>query len=103
MHGVAPSNQTMGLVALDADGNVILTDGYVTATGKPAKIAMKVSPSMTTCGSAALSSGTGTPGALGTGADDDVHATDGEGFHAKRCEDLEISRRGLRSHSDRVR
>jgi virginiamycin B lyase len=63
MHGVAPSNQTMGLVALDADGNVILTDGYVTATGKPAKIAMKVSPSMTTCGSAALSSGTGTPGA----------------------------------------
>jgi virginiamycin B lyase len=59
MHGVAPATQRMNLIALDADGNIILTDAYVTAAGKPAPIAMTIVASLPTCGSAVLSSGTG--------------------------------------------
>lgn len=63
MHGVVASDQTMDLKALDADGNIILTDAYVTAAGQPAPIAMQVRSSHASCGSAKLSIGTGTPSA----------------------------------------
>jgi virginiamycin B lyase len=63
MHGVAPATQKMNLVALDAVGNIILTDGYVTAAGKPVSIAMSVLASLPACGSAALANGAGTPAA----------------------------------------
>ena len=41
--------------------------------------------------------GTGTPGTVGPGADDDVGASHGQGFDTQRRQDLELSRGVLRS------
>ncbi|HTX58757.1 MAG TPA: hypothetical protein VMH02_03695, partial [Verrucomicrobiae bacterium] len=62
MHGVAPLSKTLGLQALDADGNVILTDGYVDAAGASTGIAVSTSASRKTCGSYQVQNG----GASGT-------------------------------------
>ena len=43
--------------------------------------------------------GAGAPGPIPARADDDVGTADGEGFDAKRCQNLELSRWSLRSRT----
>jgi virginiamycin B lyase len=62
IHGVVASTQNFGVNGLDADGNVIVSDGYVDATGAAQSIAVAVSRSIATCGSGTLQLGSGTAG-----------------------------------------
>jgi virginiamycin B lyase len=63
IHGVVASIQNFGVNALDADGNVIVSDGYVDATGTAQSIAVAVTESPATCGSGTLQLGSGAAGA----------------------------------------
>jgi streptogramin lyase len=55
IHGVAASVQTYFINAFDADGNLIVSDGFVDVFGNPLSINSSVSPSSATCGSGTLS------------------------------------------------
>ena len=44
VRGTAPSSQTIVINGLDADGNIILTDAYVNASGNAAPIALALAP-----------------------------------------------------------
>jgi streptogramin lyase len=44
IRGTAPSSQTIVVNGLDADGNIILTDAYVNASGNAAPITLALSP-----------------------------------------------------------
>lgn len=62
IHGVVPSTQNVGVDAYDADGNVILADGFVDANGSPLNVDVSVTASSSTCGSGTLQLGATTPG-----------------------------------------
>lgn len=62
IYGSGASSSRINVQALDADGNVILTDNYVNAAGKSTGIAMSETPSHSTCTTPVLQDGTGTPG-----------------------------------------
>ena len=61
IHGVGPSYNTMNVQATDADGNTILTDGYVDANGIARSITVTTISSHATCGSGTLQLGTDSP------------------------------------------
>ena len=57
IYGMGQSTTAIDLDALDADGNVIVTDAYVNAAGKSTGIALKVTPSQSTCGTGVATNG----------------------------------------------
>ncbi|HTA38333.1 MAG TPA: hypothetical protein VK760_04630, partial [Candidatus Acidoferrales bacterium] len=63
IYGMAPSTTAIDIDALDADGNVIVTDGYVDATGKSTGIALGVKSLHTGCGTNTVVNGAQTPAA----------------------------------------
>jgi streptogramin lyase len=54
LYGMGTSSTNIGIEAFDAGGNLIVTDGYVNATGMPAAISMYISASHSTCSSPVL-------------------------------------------------
>ena len=63
VYGMSQSSSKISIKAFDADGNFILSDGYVDADGKSTGIAMSEKPSWTSCTTPVLQDGTATPGA----------------------------------------
>jgi streptogramin lyase len=61
--GMGASSSNISIKAYDADGNFILTDGYVNAAGKSTGIRMSVTPSQTSCTAPVLQEDTDSPGA----------------------------------------
>jgi virginiamycin B lyase len=61
IHGVVASKQNLGVNALDAGGNVIVSDGYVDANGNPQSITVGVTAASGSCGSGTLQLGGATP------------------------------------------
>lgn len=59
--GTAASIATIDVNASDADGNLIVADNYVGATGTGESITLAVTPSASTCGSGTLLGNTGQP------------------------------------------
>ena len=63
VYGMSQSSSKISIKAFDADGNFIVSDGYVDAAGKSTGIAMSEKPSWTSCTTPVLQDGTATPGA----------------------------------------
>ncbi len=63
VYGMSQSSSNISVKAFDADGNFILSDGYVDAAGKSTGIAMSEKPSWASCTTPVLQDGTATPGA----------------------------------------
>jgi virginiamycin B lyase len=57
VYGMSASTTALDIDALDADGNVILTDGYVNAAGASTGIALSVTASQPTCGTNQVANG----------------------------------------------
>ncbi len=62
VYGMSQSSSNISVKAYDVDGNFIVTDGYVDATGKSTGIAMSEKPSWASCTAPVLQDGTDTPG-----------------------------------------
>ena len=63
VYGMSQSSSNISVKAFDADGNFIVSDGYVDANGKSTGIAMSEKPSWASCTTPVLQDGTATPGA----------------------------------------
>jgi virginiamycin B lyase len=55
IHGTTSSTLTVGIEAFDADGNEILSDDFARVAGGKASVALGITPSASTCGSAQFS------------------------------------------------
>jgi len=62
IHGVASSENVVGVTAYDADGNAILADGFVDAGGSAKSVSLQVGASSSACGSATLLGGNAASG-----------------------------------------
>jgi streptogramin lyase len=62
LYGMGQGNVNIGIQAFDADGNMIVTDGYVDAAGAPTGIAMKLAYPPASCTAPLLQDDRATPG-----------------------------------------
>jgi virginiamycin B lyase len=62
IHGTVGSTSTVGLVAYDADGNIIMIDAFVNASGTATPVTVSLTMPNASCGSATIQTSGGTPG-----------------------------------------